>query len=66
MKYEKFIYGLGAGLVVGGAVLKIMHIPYANAILLFGLIGISVFQSWVITQLKSKVNELEQKNQSRA
>jgi hypothetical protein len=66
MKYEKVIYGLGTCMVVGGAILKIMHIPYANTLLMSGLIGTSLFQSWLIAQLKSKVTELEQKNQSRA
>jgi hypothetical protein len=66
MKYEKVIYGLGTCMVIGGAILKIMHIPYANTLLMSGLIGTSLFQSWLIAQLKSKVTELEQKNQSRA
>lgn len=66
MKYEKVIYGLGTCMVIGGAILKIMHIPYANTLLMLGLIGTSLFQSWLIAQLKSKVTELEQKNQSRA
>jgi hypothetical protein len=66
MKYEKVIYGLGTGMVIGGAILKIMHIPYANTLLMLGLIGMSIYQSWLIAQLKNKVTELEQKNQSRA
>ncbi|NBP67727.1 MAG: hypothetical protein EBU52_03190 [Cytophagia bacterium] len=66
MKDEKVIYGLGTCMVIGGAILKIMHIPYANTLLMSGLIGTSLFQSWLIAQLKSKVTELEQKNQSRA
>lgn len=65
MKYEKVIYGLGTCLVIGGAMLKIMHIPYANLILLSGLIGTSLFQYWMISQLKQKVNELEQKGESK-
>lgn len=65
MKYEKVIYGLGTCMVIGGAILKIMHIPYANTLLMLGLIGTSLFQSWLIAQLKSKVTELEQKNQAR-
>lgn len=66
MKYEKVIFGLGTCMVMGGAILKIMHLPYANTLLMSGLIGTSLFQSWLIIQLKSKVTELEQKNQSRA
>ncbi|WP_127123491.1 GldL-related protein [Chryseotalea sanaruensis] len=65
MKYEKIIYGLGTCLIVGGAILKVMHIPYGNALLMMGFIGTSLFQSWLITQLKNKVNELEQKQESR-
>lgn len=62
MKYEKLIYGLGSILVIGGAVMKILHLPYANAILLFGFMGTSLFQTWHVTQLKKRIKELESKS----
>lgn len=62
MKYEKLIYGLGAVIVITGALLKIFHLPYGNAILLFGFVGTGLFQTWHITQLKKRIEELENRS----
>ncbi len=59
MKYDKLIIGLGTLVVIGGSVMKIMHLPYASTTLLFGLIGMSVFQTWHVAQLKKRIQELE-------
>jgi len=61
MKYEKLIYGLTAILTIVGAVMKILHLPYGNTILLLSLIGTSSFQWWHVTHLKKKVKELKSK-----
>lgn len=61
MKYEKLIYGLTSILVIVGAVMQILHLPYGNPILLFGLIGTSIIQWWHVTLLKKNIKELESK-----
>lgn len=62
MKNEKLIYALGTLLIIGGAVMHLFHIPYANAILLLSFASMSVFQSWHVNLLKRKVKELESKS----
>ena len=61
MRYEKLINGFGASIVIAGAMMRILHLPYADPILLFGFIGTSLFQSWHVTQLKKRIIELESK-----
>lgn len=62
MKHEKLIYGLGAVIVMTGALLKIFHLPYGNAILLFGFVGTGLFQTWHVAQLKKRIEELENRS----
>jgi len=62
MKYEKLIYGLGSMVVIAGAIMKTLHLPYANAILFVGFMGTSFFQTWLVTQLKKRIKELERKS----
>jgi hypothetical protein len=62
MKTENLIYGLGSTLVIVGAVMKILHLSYGNQIFLFSLIGMTIFQSWHVIQLKKKVKDLESKS----
>jgi hypothetical protein len=61
MKYEKFMYAIGTSLVVCGAMFKVLHMPYANVLLMLGFTGMMFYQSWLITQLKQRVRELEVK-----
>ncbi len=61
MKNEKLFYAIGSTIVLGAAIMKILHIQHANSILIFSFLGLGVFQSWHIAQLKKRINELEQK-----
>lgn len=64
MKNDNLIYSIGCILVIIGALLKILHLPYANAIFIIAFVGMSVFQSWHVTQLKKRIKELESKQQN--
>ena len=55
MKSENLIYGLGAALVIVGALMKILHLTYGDQIFLLSLIGMTIFQSWHVTKLKKKL-----------
>jgi hypothetical protein len=59
MKYENLIYALGAILVIAGAVLKILHLPFGNTILFFGYSATFLFQNWQVAKLKKRIKELE-------
>jgi hypothetical protein len=63
MKTENLIYGLGAALVIVGALMKILHLTYGNQIFLLSLIGMIIFQSWHVTKLKKTIKDLETKSQ---
>lgn len=63
MKSENLIYGLGAALVIVGALMKILHLTYGNQIFLLSLIGMTIFQSWHVTKLKKTIKDLETKSQ---
>lgn len=62
MKYEKTIYAIGTLLIVAGAIMKILHLPSGNPVLLFGFLVTSVFQTWHVAQLKRRIEELERNN----
>jgi hypothetical protein len=62
MKHEKLIYSSGALIIFAAAIMKILHLPYANSILLIGFIGMGVFQSWHVAVLKKRIQELEAKH----
>jgi hypothetical protein len=59
MKYENLIYALGAILVIAGAVMNILHLPFGNSILFLGFLATSLFQSWQVAKLKERIKELE-------
>jgi hypothetical protein len=61
MKYENWIYGIATALIIAGAIMKIMHLPYASAILQIGLISTLFYQWWYVASLKKKIKELESK-----
>ncbi len=61
MKNEKIAYGLSSILIIAGATMKILHLPYANIIFLLGLAATILFQTWHVTQLKKRITELESK-----
>ncbi|MBX2897891.1 MAG: hypothetical protein KF763_20785 [Cyclobacteriaceae bacterium] len=61
MKNDKLIYSIGCIVVIGASLMKILHLPYANGILIFGFVGMSVYQSWHVTYLKKRIKELEDK-----
>ncbi len=61
MKNDNLIYSIGCILIIVGALLKILHLPYANAIFVFAFVGMLVFQSWHVTRLKKRIKELESK-----
>ncbi len=52
---------MGCVLIIIGALFKILHLPYANAIFVFAVAGMSVFQSWYVARLKKRIKELESK-----
>lgn len=61
MKNDKLIYSIGCIVVIVASLMKILHLPYANGILIFGFVGLSVYQAWLVTYLKKRIKELESK-----
>ena len=61
MKNDKLIYSIGCIVVIIAAVMKILHLPYANSIFIFAFLGMSVYQTWFVTHLKKRIKELEEK-----
>ena len=61
MKNDKLIYSIGCIVVIAASLMKILHLPYANGILIFGFVGMSVYQPWLVTYLKKRIKELEGK-----
>lgn len=61
MKYEKLINALGACVVISGTAMNLLHLPFANPIILSGFISLLLFQSWQVAKLKKRVKELEGK-----
>jgi hypothetical protein len=59
MKYENLFYALGSILLIAGAVMKILHLPSANAILILGFLATFLFQNWQVAKLKKRIKELE-------
>jgi hypothetical protein len=60
MKHEKLIYGITSILVIVGAIMQILHLRFSNPILVFSLVGTSIFQMWHVMLLNKKIKELEQ------
>ncbi|WP_142783774.1 hypothetical protein [Changchengzhania lutea] len=61
MKNENLFYTIGSTIILGAAIMKILDVRYANSILIFSFVGLQVFQSWHVSQLKKRINELEKK-----
>lgn len=61
MKHEKLIYGLTSILIIIGAIMQILHLPYGNSIITFSFIGTIIFQWRHLEFLKTKIKELESK-----
>lgn len=59
MKYENLIYGITTTLIIAGAMMKILHLPYAEQILQFGVLSTLFYQAWYVTHLKKRIKELE-------
>ncbi len=61
MKNDKLINSIGAIVIIVAALMKILHLPYANGILTFSFVGVSIYQTWLVTFLKKRIKELEGK-----
>jgi len=62
MKNENLIYGIGAVLIIVGAIMKIFHLPYASfGDLIFKIAfgGIFIYMAIHNNRLKKKIKELE-------
>lgn len=64
MKNDNVIYSIACILIIAGSLMKILHLPYANSVIIIAFVGMSVFQSWHVTQLKKRIKELENKLES--
>ena len=62
MKNDKLIYSIGCIGIIVASLMKILHLPYANSILLFGFVGMSIYQAWLVTHLKNRIRDLESKS----
>lgn len=61
MKNDNLINSIGAIAIIIAAFMKILHLPYANGILMFSFVGISIYQTWLVAHLKKRIKELEDK-----
>lgn len=61
MKNDNLINSIGAIVIIVASLMKILHLPYANGILLFSFIGVSMYQTWLVAHLKKRIKELEDK-----
>ena len=62
MKNENLIYGIGALLVIGGAIMKILHLPYSefgDKIYKIAFLGLFIYMTFQNNRLKKKIKELE-------
>jgi hypothetical protein len=59
MKNDKLIYSMGCIVLIIASLMKILHLPYANSILLVDLVAMSIYQTWLVTYLKKRIKELE-------
>lgn len=57
MKYEKLVYVMTATIIVVGSIMKIIHYPGGNALVIFGLIGFCFFQTIQVNTLKRKLRD---------
>jgi len=61
MKNDNLINSIGAVVIIVASFMKILHLPYANGILIFSFVGVSIYQTWLVTHLKKRIKELEDK-----
>lgn len=61
MKNDKLIYSIGCIVVIVASLMKILHLPFANGVLTFAFVGVTVYQAWHVTYLKKRIKELEGK-----
>ncbi|MDL2314785.1 hypothetical protein LJC16_00820 [Bacteroidales bacterium OttesenSCG-928-C19] len=59
MKSKTRTYLLLSVIVLGGAIMKLCHIPYATEVTGVGMIAGIFYQSWLISKLEKKIRELE-------
>lgn len=64
-KLVNLVYSMSCLAVIVGAVLKIMHLPYGNAITLSGFIASAIASYFYVVNLKSRIKHLEQELASR-
>ena len=61
MKNEKLVYSIGSILIIAAVAMKILHLPFANYILISTFVAMSIYQTWLVTELKKIIKELENK-----
>jgi hypothetical protein len=61
MKYTNLIYAVCFLILVSGAVLKILHLPYGEELIFIGVTSGGIFQAIHIELLKRRITELESK-----
>ncbi|MGK0252890.1 MAG: cytochrome oxidase assembly protein ShyY1 [Mariniflexile sp.] len=59
MKKEGISSAIVSIIVILGAILKILHVEYANIIFVFGLLVLVFLQEWQLSRLKKRVKDLE-------
>lgn len=64
MKHERLFYLITSIAVIISAFMKIMHIPYANSLMIFALLSAMFYQTWLVSLLKKRIKELESNNVS--
>ena len=57
LKYENLASAFLSLIIIAGAIMKINHWDYANAVLIFGLLASNFFQQWIIRSLKKNLNK---------
>ncbi|MES2780855.1 MAG: hypothetical protein V4651_13260 [Bacteroidota bacterium] len=60
MKSENIFYISGTVIVLLGVLMKVLHMSGGNVVLLTGIIGGSLYKSWLISKLKNRIKELEE------
>jgi predicted membrane protein len=59
MKKEEISSAIVSIIVILGAILKILHVEYANIIFICGLLALVFLQDWQLSGLKKRIKELE-------
>ncbi|MBX0335058.1 hypothetical protein K3G39_17620 [Pontibacter sp. HSC-14F20] len=57
---KSVVHGIEFVLIAGTAILKIMHVPFSDYLIMSPLLIGILFQSWYIRHLESKINKLSQ------